>query len=184
MIGTYTFFIGLSLSVLITVFSNLYHRWRKIGSFVVITDGNNVTIRSNPLTLTFNSINLFFVYSLLGITVSAVNNTQQAYRLLVGIYVLSLMAALVHYYTKSKYKVIINRERQIVNIKGKMYSLSEFFFIIDEQKYLLLDSPSSDSYGLFITNANNRRRLVYGYSIKSDIQRLKDKIEEKLIPIA
>lgn len=183
MIGTYAFFIGLSLSVLITVFSNLYHRWKKLDSFVIETDENNLKIRSNPLTLSFNSINLFFVYSLLGIMVSAAKDTQKAYNLLLGIYLLSLIGALVHYYSKSRYRVTVNRERHTLRIKGKVYSLAEYSLRIEEQKYSVLDSPSSDSYGLFIVNANDNRRLVYGYSILTDIQSLKDQIEEKLIPI-
>lgn len=182
-VGAYAFFIGLSISVLTTVSSNLYHRWKKLGSFVLITDGNSLMIKSNPLTLTFNSINIFFVYSLFGILVGAVKDTQQAYNLLMGIYVLSLIGALVHYYSKSRYNVTINRERNTIEIKGKEYPLSEYFFKIDEQKLSVVDSPSSDSYGLYVVNANNKRKLVYGYSIMSDIQSLKDQIEEKLTPL-
>ena len=180
-IAAYAFYIGLSLSVLIMVSSNLYHRLKSLGSFVIVTSENKLTVKSNLVTLTFNSVNLFFVYSLLCILVGAVKETQKAYSLLLGIYMLSLIGALVHYYSKSRYKVTINRERNTIEIKGKEYPLGEYFFKVDKKRFSILDSPDSNSYGLYIVNTNNKRILVYGYSIIKDLQSLKNQIEEKMI---
>jgi hypothetical protein len=122
---------------------------------------------------------VFFIYSLFTITVAA-NNSGTAYLQLAIIYALSFGLASMGYLRKRKFAIIIDLEKQTLIRKGETNSLKEFseFEILDSNIWL---DAGSDSHGLYITGPDKKKQLIYGYSVFTDIEQLKEQIEQRLI---
>jgi hypothetical protein len=178
-IATVTMTIGLAGYAVIMISSNLYHKWKKRSSFTITAMGNKNIIKNSALVNIANSIGLFFILSISTVIVAANINNPNIYIQLFIIYTICLVIALSNFYWRKKFSIIIDKELKEISVKGEVFSLTEFneFEISDRKSWL---SDDLDSYGLYIKNANNDFKLVYGYSVYKDIKKLKEQIESKL----
>ena len=178
-IATITFTIGLVGYAFTMICSTLFHKLKKKCSFVIIDTADDIIIKNNLTTNIFNSVGHFFLYSLLTCMVAANSSMTNIYFQLLLVYSISLVVVFLEYYYRNKFVIAINKTKQFVKVKGEEYSLEIFSeFEISDRSFWLTDD--FDSYGLYIKSADNKRKLIYGYSLLKDIQQLKIEIETRL----
>ena len=111
--------------------------------------------------------------------VAANSSMTNIYFQLLLVYSICLVVVFLEYYYRNKFVIAINKTKQFVKVKGEEYSLEIFSeFEISDRSFWLTDD--FDSYGLYIKSADNKRKLIYGYSLLKDIQQLKIEIETRL----
>jgi hypothetical protein len=176
-LASITFFTGLALYTLISIASIIYHKRKRLHSFLVEQNADFIRIKRNAVTTQFNLASRFFLYSLFTITAASLNSFTKAVTVIGSIYFLSFIAIVLEYYLKRSYHVMINTNAVTITIENEDYSLEEWTPVIRKKKYDL--SENYDLYGLFIENKEAKLRLVYGYSVLWDIEALKNQIEER-----
>jgi uncharacterized membrane protein len=178
-IATITFTIGLVGYALTMICSTLLHKLKKKYSFIIVDTADEIIIKNNLTTNVFNTVGHFFLYSLLTAIVVANSSVTNIYFQLLLIYSICLIVVSVEYYYRNKFAVAIDKTKQFVKVKGEEYSLKVFSeFEISDRSFWMTDD--FDLYGLYIKSADNKTKLIYGYSLLKDIQQLKTEIETRL----
>jgi hypothetical protein len=178
-IATITFTTGFAGYALTSLSSTIVHKLKGTRSFDISSIADKVVIKKSLTTTMFNAIEHFFFYSMLTFVVAANSSLTNAYLQLLVIYSLCLIAVLIEYFNRKSFKVVIDKTKQLIKIKGQDYSLIYFSeFEISDRSFWLTDD--FDSFGLYIRSVDNKRELIYGYSLLKDIQQLKNDIESRM----
>jgi uncharacterized membrane protein YqjE len=169
-----TFSIGLTCSTLISIFSNLYHKWRRIDSFKIFETDKQIILKNNSLTNLLSAMSYFFILSLSSFVIAT--NKFNLYIELVAIYLISLILAIWNFAKRRKYKVVIEKESKKIILNSKSYLLEDNLIEVSPNRRWLSDDFSS--YGLYLKHQSKKYVLIYGYSIYRDIYNLRNKLLE------
>jgi hypothetical protein len=175
-IAIITFSVGLTCATLVGIFSNLYHKWKKIDSFKIFETNEKIILKNNPLTNLLSAMSYFFILSLFSFVIAT--NKFNLYVELVIIYLLCLSLAIWNFVKKRNYNVVIEKESKKIILNAKSYLLENYIIEVSLNRRLLSDDITS--YGLYLKNQTNKYVLIYGYSIYRDIENLKNKLTEKI----
>src|SRR5688572_16047183 len=102
-----TLIIGLIGIFVPTASRSLLHKFGKQYSFVVVENDHYLIIKSNPWFNLLKSISIFFVCSLLTISVAG-NKSGTVYLQLVAIYAVSFVLAFIGFFRRMKFAIIID----------------------------------------------------------------------------
>ena len=175
-IATITFFTGLTCATLVGIFSNLYHKRKKIDSFRIVETDMLIILENNPFTNVLSSVSYFFILSLFSFFIAT--NQFNLYIELGVIYLACLLLTGWNFVKKKKYKIIIEKESKEIVIKTKRYKLEDTAIITSLNK----SWPSDDlsSYGLYLKDQNGKYVLIYGYSVFRDIENLRNRLLDRI----
>ena len=143
-----TMIIGLTGGFIPTAYAWFLHKVRKQYSFTIIDNYSQIVIKRNPRLALLRSISTFFIYSLLTFSVGF-NNTGTMYLQLIVIYALCFLVVFTDHLKKSKFSIVIDKEKQNLTRKGETYSLKEFNEFEISELNLGIEA-TYDSYGLYI----------------------------------
>jgi hypothetical protein len=171
--------VGLIGSVLITIFLNLYHKWKKNNSFLLIENTEQIILKNNPVTIKLGAVAQFLLLSVFSFITAT--NEFNFYMQLIGIYAICILISIWGYNKKRRYQVMIEKGAKTMMVNTTIYSLTGSSFEIAEPKrwWWVLDVEGTTSYGLYLKNENNKYILLYGYSIYKDIENLKEQLLKK-----
>lgn len=172
--------IGFFGNVLVSIFSNLFHKWRRINSFLIFENTEQVIIKNNPLTNILNSAQYFLGLSTFTFIIAT--NEFNFYIELSAIYLMCFFLTILSLRKKSKYEVIVEKRTNVIRVSSNSYDLADFTFEISGNRrwFWFLELEEIESYGLYLRGKNNKFILVYGDSIYKDIERLKVQLLEKI----
>jgi hypothetical protein len=178
-IATITFIIGLAGYGLIAILVTLLHKVARKYSFSIIERGNEIIIRNSTVINTLNAVGRFFLYSLFTFIIAANSSITKTYFMLIAVYSICLTIVVIGFYNRSKFAVTIDKEKQLLKVNTNEFFLKEFsdFEIFENKLWLASDT---NSYGLYIKNAEGKKELIYGYSVFADISQLKNELENRL----
>jgi|GEM_PF-5541924 hypothetical protein len=175
-IAIITFSVGLICATLISIFSNLYHKWKNIDSFKIFETKDKIILQNNPLTNLLSTTSYFFTLSLFSFVIAT--NKFNLYIQLIIIYLICLLLAIWNFVEKRNYNVVIEKESKKIILNAKSYLLEDYIMEVSLNRRWLSDDITS--YGLYLKNQSNKYVLIYGYSIYTDIENLKNKLSEKI----
>jgi hypothetical protein len=98
---------------------------------------------------------------------------------LLFIYITCAAIAMIEFFHRNRFFVSINKGNRIIKLRDEEILLNNFseFQILSRPAWLTEDW---DSYGLFVKTEGNKAKLIYGYSLWADIERLKNEIETRM----
>jgi hypothetical protein len=175
-LGATCFFVSLALMTITQIFNTIYHKRARMQSFVVIDHAEYALFLPNPVTKRLKILIMFFAYSMFTFFIFYAKTIQAAYWLLAGIYTACLLLALADYRFRKRQIARLDKKTNTLEVKEKIYSLATYALCIDDRRFVGPDG--SDTYGLYLQH-EKEWKLVHGYSIRTDIQALKDAIESR-----
>jgi hypothetical protein len=168
--------IGIFGSVGIAIITTLYHKIKKAYSFKLIEIDDCIVITHNRTFTILKTISIFLACTMFTAFIAELDSTRYIPHVLIIIYSLSLFFAGFLYSRRNAFKVIINKDSLTIFIHKRKYSLKEYSVFAISNKNFFDDDPGS--VGLYIKNEKNKYVLVYGLSIRSDIEELKNLIQK------
>ena len=172
--------IGFFGSILVGIFSSIFHKMKNLNSFSIFENTEQIIIKNNPLTTIFNSVELFLRISTFTFLIAS--NHYNFYLELISIYLFALLLTIRSYRNKMKFQVFVEGKLNIIRIKSNEYKLQDYTIEISDNKrwFWFLELEGSDSFGLYLKSKNNQFILIYGDSMYKEIELLKSLILEKI----
>ena len=176
--------IGFFGSILVGIFSSIFHKMKNLNSFSIFENTEQIIIKNNPLTTIFNSVALFLRISTFTFLIAS--NHYNFYLELISIYLFALLLTIRSYRNKMKFQVFVEGKLNIIRIKSNEYKLQDYTIEISDNKrwFWFLELEGSDSFGLYLKSKNNQFILIYGDSMYKEIELLKSLILEKIKKIS
>ncbi|GAB2833016.1 hypothetical protein [Ferruginibacter profundus] len=175
-IAVFTFSVGVGCATLVGIFSNLYHKWKKVDSFTIFETGEQIILKNNTVTSVLSSMTYFFSLSSFSFIIAT--NKFNLYFELAIIYLVSLVLAIWNFVKRKNYDIVIDKVNMEIILKTKSYSLENYTIEVSLNRRWISDDITS--YGLYLKNQSNKYVLIYGYSIYKDIENLRNKLLEKI----
>ncbi|MGC4100402.1 hypothetical protein [Ferruginibacter sp.] len=175
-IGMYCFWAGLIMTAVVTIFSTLYHKYKKIHSFTLVLSENKVILQKNRFTAIMSSTNYFFILTCFTFFIGT-NKYDPALQL-TGIYFICLVLAALNYWTRIKFRVQFDLVNRTVLKKAAQYSFEGCTLEASNRNYWITDDITS--YGLYLVDSQKKYRLIYGYSVYTDIEKLRQELAHLL----
>jgi hypothetical protein len=171
--------IGITGYAVSGIASSLFHKWAKKNSFLISHTGKKIIIINNPITNWFSNISYFFILSVFSFMVAFNKSGDYIYLQLFAVYFVCFILAGINFYQKKNFIVVIDTETNSINVKDTVYPFNDLSdFEISGKVFWITDDITS--HGLYIKDQTGKRRLVYGYSVFSDIEKLKYEIGARL----